>query len=182
INPLFVILLGCVVLKERLSLFQMIAVFSGACGLLFQLLSAHNLPVLALIMGFSFALYGLTRKFIHYDAITSVTLETFWSLPVSLVLFIYTDSDVPTPSEISPILYIMTAPVTIIPLVLFAVALNHTSLIVTGLAQYIEPSMQFLLAVFIFGEAIHYDELFCFSAVWFGLLLCIIENCYRHYH
>ncbi|EFH5467776.1 EamA family transporter RarD [Escherichia coli] len=182
INPLFVILLGCVVLKERLTLFQMIAVFSGACGLLFQLLSTHNLPVLALIMGFSFALYGLTRKFIHYDAITSITLETFWSLPVSLILFIYTGPDVPASYGIPPILYIMTAPVTIIPLVLFAFALNHTSLIVTGLAQYIEPSMQFLLAVFIFGEAIHYDELFCFSAVWFGLLLCIIENCYRHYH
>ncbi|EFO4178529.1 EamA family transporter RarD, partial [Escherichia coli] len=66
-----------------------------------------------------------------------VTLETFWSLPVSLILFIYTDPDVTTPSEIPCILYIMTAPVTVIPLVLFAVALNHTSLIVTGLAQYI---------------------------------------------
>ncbi|HDV3747023.1 TPA: EamA family transporter RarD, partial [Escherichia coli] len=181
INPLFVILLGYIFLKEKLSLFQMIAVFSGTSGLLFQLFSVRNLPILALIMGLSFALYGLIRKFIHYDAITSVTLETFWSLPVSLILFIYTDPDVTTPSEIPCILYIMTAPVTVIPLVLFAVALNHTSLIVTGLAQYIEPSMQFLIAVFIFGEVIHYDELFCFSAVWLGLLLCIIESCYRHY-
>ncbi len=181
INPLFVILLGCVVLKEKLSLFQMIAVLSGTCGLLFQLFSAHHLPMLALIMGFSFALYGLTRKFIHYDAITSVTLETFWSLPVSLVLFMYTVQDVSSSTEIPCILYVMTAPVTVIPLVLFAVALNHTSLIVTGLAQYIEPSMQFLIAVFIFGEVINYDELLCFSAVWFGLLLCVIENCYRHY-
>lgn len=181
INPLFVIFLGCVVLKEKLSLFQMIAVLSGTCGLLFQLFSAHNLPMLALIMGFSFALYGLTRKFIHYDAITSVTLETFWSLPVSLVLFMYTVQDVSPSTEIPCILYVMTAPVTVIPLVLFAVALNHTSLIVTGLAQYIEPSMQFLIAVFIFGEVINYDELLCFSAVWFGLLLCVIENCYRHY-
>ncbi|OWG40703.1 EamA family transporter RarD [Escherichia coli] len=137
INPLFVILLGYIFLKEKLSLFQMIAVFSGTSGLLFQLFSVRNLPILALIMGLSFALYGLIRKFIYYDAITSVTLETFWSLPVSLILFIYTDPDVTTPSEIPCILYIMTAPVTVIPLVLFAVALNHTSLIVTGLAQYI---------------------------------------------
>lgn len=97
IHPLFVILLGCVVLKEKLSLFQIIDVLSGTCGLLFQLFLAHNLPMLALIMGFSFALYGLTRKFIHYDVITSVTLETFWSLPVSLVLFMYTVQDVPPP-------------------------------------------------------------------------------------
>lgn len=78
INPLFVILLGYIFLKEKLSLFQMIAVFSGTSGLLFQLFSVRNLPILALIMGLSFALYGLIRKFIHYDAITSVTLETFW--------------------------------------------------------------------------------------------------------
>jgi RarD protein len=181
INPLFVISLGCIVLKEKLSLFQMIAVFSGMCGVTFQVISANSFPVLALIMGFSFALYSLVRKFIHYDAITSITLETFLALPVALVIYIYNEQDVTTSSDIPYLLYIMTAPVTVIPLVLFAFALNHTSLIVSGLAQYIEPSMQFLIAMFIFGEVIHYTEIFCFSAVWFGLLLCIFESLYHHY-
>ncbi|EEG4951405.1 EamA family transporter RarD, partial [Salmonella enterica] len=61
-------------------------------------------------------------------------------------------------------------------------ALNHTSLIVTGLAQYIEPSLQFIIAILIFKEVINYPELFCFSAVWFGLLLCILESLYYYHH
>ncbi|ENL7332661.1 EamA family transporter RarD [Escherichia albertii] len=181
INPLFVILLGSIILKEKISLCQIIAIFSGVCGLIFQLFSTNNIPVLALIMGGAFALYGLARKFIYYDAITSVTLETFLALPVALFILIYMNQSMSPPSDIPCILYIMTAPVTIIPLVLFAVALNHTSLIVTGLAQYIEPSIQFLTAVVILGETVNHVELFCFSAVWFGLLLCIIESFYRNY-
>ncbi|EAO9683512.1 EamA family transporter RarD [Salmonella enterica] len=180
INPLFVICLGCIFLKEKLSFFQIIAVLSGVCGLAYQIFSANSFPVLALVMGFSFALYGLARKFIHYDAITSITLETFWALPVALFIFIYTDSNILTSSDIPLLFYILTAPVTVIPLVLFAVALNHTSLIVTGLAQYIEPSLQFIIAILIFRESVNYPELFCFSAVWFGLLLCIIESLYYH--
>ncbi len=182
INPLFVICLGCVFLKEKLSLFQIIAVLSGVCGLAYQIFSAHSFPLLALVMGFSFALYGLARKFIRYDPITSITLETFWALPVALFIFIYTGSSATTSHDIPLFLYILTAPVTVIPLVLFAVALNNTSLIVTGLAQYIEPSLQFIIAILIFKEVINYPELFCFSAVWFGLLLCIFESLYYHYH
>ncbi len=152
------------------------------CGLAYQIYSANSFPVLALVMGFSFALYGLARKFIRYDAITSITLETFWALPVAIFIFIYTDSSITISSDIPLFLYILTAPVTVIPLVLFAVALNHTSLIVTGLAQYIEPSLQFIIAILIFREVINYPELLCFSAVWFGLLLCIFESLYYHYH
>ncbi len=112
---------------------------------------------------------------------TSITIETLWALPVSLLIFLFSDSG-PIISANTPFfLYVMTAPVTIIPLVLFAIALNHTSLIVTGLAQYIEPSLQFLLAIMIFGEHINYAELLCFCAVWFGLFLCISENLYSHY-
>lgn len=182
INPLFVICLGCVFLKEKLSLVQIMAVLSGVCGLAYQIFSLKSFPVLALVMGFSFALYGLVRKFIHYDAITSITLETLWALPVAFFIFMYTNQGMTTSPEIPRYLYIMTAPVTIIPLVLFAVALNKTSLIVTGLAQYIEPSLEFIIAIVIFREVIHYPELLCFSAIWFGLLLCIFESLYHHYH
>ncbi|EAV3181307.1 EamA family transporter RarD, partial [Salmonella enterica subsp. enterica serovar 4,[5],12:d:-] len=150
-------------------------------GLTFQIIMLRHFPALALTMGLSFALYGLARKFIHYDVMTSITIETLWALPVSLLIFLFSDTG-PIISANTPFfLYVMTAPVTIIPLVLFAIALNHTSLIVTGLAQYIEPSLQFLLAIMIFGEHINYAELLCFCAVWFGLFLCISENLYSHY-
>ncbi|HBI5524049.1 TPA: EamA family transporter, partial [Salmonella enterica subsp. enterica serovar Welikade] len=109
INLLFVICLGCTFLKEKLSFFQIIAVLSGVCGLAYQIFSANSFPVLALVMGFSFALYGLARKFVHYDAITSITLETFWALLVALFIFIYTDSNILTSSDIPLLFYILTA-------------------------------------------------------------------------
>lgn len=121
----------------------------------------RHFPALALTMGLSFALYGLARKFIHYDVMTSITIETLWALPVSLLIFLFSDTG-PIISANTPFfLYVMTAPVTIIPLVLFAIALNHTSLIVTGLAQYIEPSYSSTCHYDI-GEHINYAELLCF--------------------
>ena len=182
INPLFVISLGCIFLKEKLSLFQGAAVALGACGLAFQIISLHHLPVLPLIMGFSFALYGLVRKFIRYDVLTSITLETLWALPVVLVIFLATGSGSGFSANTPHLLYFLTAPVTVIPLILFAIALHKTSLVITGLAQYIEPSLQFVIAILIFKEQINYPELICFGAVWLGLLLCVSESFFAHRH
>lgn len=180
INPLIVIALGCLFLKEKLSAFQVAAVALGACGLTFQIISLRHLPVLPLMMGVSFALYGLVRKFIRYDALTSITLETLWAMPVALILFFATGSGSGFAANTPHLLYILTAPVTVIPLILFAIALNKTSLVVTGLAQYIEPSLQFIIAILIFREQIDYPELVCFSAVWLGLLLCVSESFVAH--
>lgn len=181
INPLFVISLGCIFLCERLSAFQKAAVFLGACGLAFQIFSLGHVPLLPLMMGFSFALYGLVRKFIRYDVLTSITLETLWALPVVAVIFYATGARAGLSPDAPHLLYILTAPVTVIPLILFAIALNKTSLVVTGLAQYIEPTLQFAIAIVIFGEQIDYPELICFGAVWLGLLLCVSESFVAHH-
>lgn len=182
INPLFVIALGCIFLKEKLSVYQSVAVMLGACGLIFQIISLHDVPVLPLIMGFSFALYGLVRKFIRYDVLTSITLETLWALPVVAIIFFATGAGSNFSTDIPHFLYFLTALVTVIPLLLFAVALNKTSLVITGLAQYIEPSLQFIIAILIFGEQINYPELICFGAIWLGLLICVSESFIRHGH
>ena len=180
INPLFVITLGCLFLRERLSAFQKAAVFLGACGLAFQILSLGHLPLLPLMMGFSFALYGLVRKFIRYDVLTSITLETLWALPVVAIIFGVSGAGSSFSPDVPHLLYILTAPVTVIPLILFAIALNKTSLVITGLAQYIEPTLQFVIAIVIFGEQINYPELICFGAVWLGLMLCVSESFVAH--
>lgn len=181
INPLFVIALGCIFLKEKLSVFQGLAVVLGTCGLVFQIISLHHLPVLPLVMGFSFALYGLVRKFIHYDVLTSITLETLWAIPVVLVIYFTTHTGSNVSKDTPQLLYFLTALVTVIPLLLFAIALTKTSLVITGLAQYIEPSLQFIIAILIFGEQINYPQLICFGAIWLGLLICVSESFVSHY-
>ncbi|ELX8379469.1 EamA family transporter RarD [Providencia vermicola] len=186
INPLFSILLGVVFLHERLVVAEKMAVlliFSGVC---FQILQYGELPLLALVMGSAFAVYGLIRKFIRFDVITSLFIEAIWLLPVAggitWWLSVNESSAVAAGDWQIKLLYMLAAPVTIIPLLFFTAAIKRTTLTVIGLAQYIEPTIQFLLAVFLFNELFDWVKGVSFSLIWLGLLCCIIALLHKRYN
>ncbi|WP_205438449.1 EamA family transporter RarD [Edwardsiella tarda] len=178
-NPLFAIALGVIFLHDRLTPFQRLAVLLAIIGLGYQIILLGRVPVLALVMGITFAFYGLVRKYIRYDIMTSLTLETLWMLPLAIGITFWLqlngESGLTGVSSTHYLLYILTAPVTYAPLLLFAAAIKRTSLTVVGLAQYVEPSLQFLLAVLLFGEPINVAKMVSFSLIWLGLALCIYE-------
>lgn len=178
INPLFSILLGVIFLKEKLNPAEKWAVTLICAGVGYQLWMYGELPVLAIMMGGAFAVYGLIRKFIRFDVITSLFMETLWLMPlaigVTLWLFITEKSALPSADNLTRFYYILTAPVTILPLLFFTAAVKRTTLTVIGLAQYIEPTIQFLLAVFLFHEAFDEVKGVSFSLIWLGLLCCIL--------
>ncbi|MBY5991015.1 EamA family transporter RarD [Ferrimonas balearica] len=179
INPLCAIALGVAFLGERLSRAQAAAVLLAAVGIGWQVLHYGELPWLSLVMGGFFALYGLIKKFIRFDSATTVTLEAALLAPVALVYFAYlvlTHQSVAGSGGFAGLLlYVGAAPVTLAPLILFSLALRYTSLSMVGLMQYIEPTLQFLLAVLVFGE--HFDEVkaVSFALIWTGLFLCSLE-------
>ncbi|EAS44234.1 EamA family transporter RarD [Photobacterium profundum] len=179
INPLFAIAFGVFFLKERLSSAQIAAVVLGIAGISYQVWSYGELPWIALIMGSFFALYGLSKKFIKYNALTSVTIESVILAPFAIAFMLWQylqGTSVALSSDIQTLLlYIGSAPVTLAPLIFFALAINRTSLTMVGLMQYIEPSLQFLLAVFLFGEIFDEVKLISFGFIWLGLLLCTLE-------
>lgn len=179
INPIFAIALGVFFLKERLSQAQKIAVVLAIAGIAYQVWHYGTLPWLALIMGSFFALYGLAKKHIRYDALTSVTLEAAILSPFALLFMAYGGLSGTSTALNSDwqtlLLYIGSAPVTLAPLIFFALAIQRTSLTMVGLMQYIEPSIQFLLAVFLFGEVFDQTKAISFSFIWLGLLLCSLE-------
>ena len=176
INPLFAIALAMFFLKERLTKAQVIAVI---LGIGYQVWQYGQLPWLSLIMGSFFAIYGLTKKYIKYDALTSVTIEAAILTPFALIYMIWLyfsgDSVALTSGTTTFLLYAGAAPVTVAPLIFFALALNRTSLTMVGLMQYIEPSLQFLLAVFLFGEIFDQTKAISFGLIWLGLIFCTIE-------
>lgn len=189
ITPLVSILLGTVLLKESFSLFQKIAVFFGIVGLSWQLLHYGQLPILAIMMGCTFAIYGFIKKFIKYDIITALFFETLWLIPLAIGITIYLSvagtSTLAQSDNLTRFYYMLSAPVTIIPLLTFAAAIKRTSLIVIGLAQYVEPTIQFMLAVFLFSEPVDSVKVVSFAFIWIGLGFCIYEtlhrfNLYRH--
>lgn len=190
INPIFAITLGVFFLKERLTKAQFAAVVLAIIGIGYQIWHYGELPWISLIMGSFFALYGLCKKYIKYDAMTSVTLEAAILSPIALLYLAITGlsgtSTVFNSDMTTILLYIGSAPVTLAPLIFFALAISRTSLTMIGLMQYIEPSLQFLLAIFLFGEIFDQTKAISFGFIWLGLLLCSLEaisNMYqRRYH
>ncbi|ABV87184.1 EamA family transporter RarD [Shewanella pealeana] len=183
INPLFAIGLGVLFLGDKLSAAQKMAVVLGTCGISYMVYSYGELPWLALSMGSFFALYGLCKKFIRFDSLTSVTVEALLLMPVAAVYLLWlwsSDQSVAISAALSGqtsvlLLYIGSAPVTLMPLVFFALAIRATSLSMIGLMQYIEPSLQFLLAVIVFNEVFDQVKAVSFALIWTGLLLCSLE-------
>ena len=183
INPLFAIGLGVMFLGDKLTAAQKAAVVLGSCGISYMVYSYGELPWLALSMGGFFALYGLCKKFIRFDSLTSVTLEAIWLIPFATVYLIWlwsSDQSVAISSALSGevsvlLLYIGTAPLTLLPLVFFALAIRATSLSMIGLMQYVEPSLHFLLAVLLFNEHLDHVKVVSFALIWTGLLLCSLE-------
>ena len=172
INPLCSIALGVLFMSDRLTRAQRIAVILAVLGVGYQIVMYGQVPVLALVMGGAFALYGLIRKFIAYDILTALTVETAWLFPAAVAVMIWMPLKADTATQIY---YMLSAPVTLIPLLLFAAAVKSTTLTVVGLAQYIEPSLQFLLAITVFGEAFDSVKAVSFSLIWLGLLCCMYE-------
>lgn len=179
INPLFAIAFGVFFLKDKLSHAQLMAVLLGIGGIGYQVYAYGELPWVALIMGSFFAVYGLIKKFIRYDSLTSVTMEAVWFIPIAVGyiswLAINHQSEAINGGVTSILLFIGSAPATLLPLIFFALAVNRTSLTNIGLMQYIEPSLQFAIAVILFGEMFDEVKLVSFSMIWLGLILCTLE-------
>ncbi|HBH7052244.1 TPA: EamA family transporter RarD [Morganella morganii] len=184
ITPLFSILLGVIFLHERLKPAEKTALIFVCAGVGYQLYQYGSLPKLALMMGSAFALYGFIRKFIRYDLTTSLLIESLWLLPVAIVLYFWLENSgagtFSTADTFTRICFILTAPVTLLPLLFFTAAVRSTTLTTIGLAQYLEPTIQFLLAVFLFNE--HFDAVkgVSFSLIWLGLLFCILSLIRHH--
>ena len=179
INPIFSIILGVLFFKDRLSLAQKIAVFLSICGISYQVGFYGELPWLSLIMGSAFALYGLIKKYILLDPLTATLIELICLIPIAVMAIIMgiinQQSALYLHDWDTLMWYIGAVPVTLIPLILFSMAVGRTSLTMIGLTQYIEPSLQFLLAILVFGELLAQVKLISFSCIWLGLVLCTLE-------
>ncbi|KXF80829.1 EamA family transporter RarD [Enterovibrio coralii] len=183
INPLLVIALGVIAFKEKLSLGQYAAVIFGALGLSYQIWQYGEVPVAAMLMAVFFAVYGWCKRYVKYDAISSLLVEAMVLLPFAAVYLSYkmaTGTSQAMSGDMSTmLLYIGSAPITLLPLFFFSEAVKHAKMSMVGLMQYIEPSLQFLLAVVVFGEAFDSVKTVSFGLIWLGLAITIIESLVR---
>lgn len=178
INPLFNILLGYFLLKEKLRSLQWFAVFLAAIGVSIQLVTYGEVPWIAFTLALSFGLYGFVHKKINVGSVPSLFIETVILLPIAIIFlsFLASQNTGPVLWSVNDWLLLMIAgPVTIIPLLLFTGAAKRINYSTLGFLQYISPSLLFLLALFLYNEPFSFTKLITFIFIWFALLLLTID-------
>jgi chloramphenicol-sensitive protein RarD len=180
INPLIYVVLGVLLLRERLRLWQWVAVASAAGGVLYLTFFYGSLPWIALVLAFSFGFYGLVKKLAPLPALDGLLLETaLLFLPAFFLLFYQEASGSGAfghSSLIVTFLLIFTGVATGLPLLWFAAAARRVPLTTIGVLQYIAPTMQFLLGDYLYHEPFTASRLIGFSLIWLALLIYTIEG------
>ncbi len=184
INPLVSIFLGVFVLGERLRVGQWLAIGLAAAGVLYLTLAYGALPWISLGLACTFGLYGLVKKMAPLGAAHGLALETGILLIPALAYLLYesqADRGAFLHSGMTvDLLMIGAGPVTTIPLLFFAAAARRIPLSMVGLFQYIAPTLQFLIGVFLFHEPLTRSRLIGFSMVWLALVLSALEGVAAH--
>ena len=181
INPLVNVALGFAVLHERPRPVQWVAVGLAAFGVIWLTLAAGRLPWVALVLAVSFGLYGLMRKTAALGAIEGLTLETLILAPLALgsLLWWSQDGSMTGQTAVDWAWLIGTGPVTAGSLLLFAAGARRIPLATLGVIQYVSPSIQFLLGVFLFREPMDATRLVAFGCIWGALAIYSMEGLWQ---
>ena len=180
INPLLSVLLGLIILREKLRPAQWIPIVLAFIGVAYLTITYGRPPWIALGLAFSFGFYGLAKKLAPLSSLFGLTLETgILFLPALLYLgireadgtaaFLHTGIT-------SDLLMIGAGIVTTIPLLMFASAAKQIPLTMIGVLQYLAPTIQFLIGVFVYKESFDRTQLIGFSIVWLALIIFWLEN------
>jgi chloramphenicol-sensitive protein RarD len=180
INPLLSVLLGVVFLRERLRLAQWVPVVIAAFGVVYLTFVYGRLPWIALSLAFTFGFYGFVKKLAPLGSLYGLTLETGIVFPLALVYLALVESNGAAAflhdDALTNVFLVGAGLVTTIPLLMFASAAKQIPLTIVGLLQYIAPTLQFLIGVFIYREPFDRAHLIGFAIVWVALIIFWVEN------
>jgi chloramphenicol-sensitive protein RarD len=185
INPLVNVLLGFVVLRERLRPGQWTAVAIAAAGVAWLTWQGGHPPWIGLTLALTFGTYGLLRKIAVLGALEGLSLETMLLFPFALGYLIYLSvagaNHFNTSGDTTEWLLVAAGPITAVPLLLFAAGARRIPLSVLGLLQYLGPSLQLLLGVWIYHEPFSAARLVGFAMIWSALAVYSAEGLWRAY-
>lgn len=183
ILPLVNVAMGYVFLHERPRRGQWLAVGVAAAGVLWLTVQTGRLPWIALVLALTFGFYGLLRKIAVLGALEGLTLETLMLAPLAmgaLGFWSWQGQGVLVQGDAGAIGWLMLAgPITAIPLLLFAAGARRIPLTTLGILQYISPTLQFALGVWLFGEALQTSRLLGFGLIWMALVVYSVEGWLR---
>ena len=184
INPLINVVLGVLVLRERLSPAQWIAVGFALAGVAWLTVQAGSPPWIALGLAFSFGLYGLVRKTVAVDAVAGLGVESLYLFLPGLAYVVWGEFGhgggfIDGYGWRDDLLLVLGGVVSAVPLIGFAYGVRRIPLSVVGLLQYVAPSLQLLIGVLVFKEAFDATRAVGFAAIWAGLVIFASDGLWR---
>ncbi len=183
LNPLVNVLLGVFLLKEKLTMMQKAAVALAGAGVAILAFGAGEAIWISLTLAASFAVYGFLRKVAPVESLEGLWIETLFLAPLAFgwVLWLSESGDSAfLDSRLTDLLLILGGALTAIPLLLFTAAAKRLRYSTLGFLQYVAPSMQFALAVLVFGETLTTAHIVCFAAIWAALAIFVGEGLRSH--
>ena len=180
-NPIVTVLLGVLVLREKLRPLQWVAVGVSAVAVLVLAIGYGSFPWIALSLAFSFGLYGLVKKQVgpKADAIGGLTIETLVLAPLAIIALVImqvtTGLTIGTISPLHTAVMLSVGVLTAIPLLLFAAAARRLPLVYLGLVQYLAPVLQLIIGVWLLHEAMPPERWLGFGIVWIALAILTID-------
>lgn len=182
INPIVTVLLGVLVLKERLRLAQWIAIGISALAVIVIVVGYGAFPWIALTLAASFGMYGLVKKQIgpQVDAVSGLTLESLWLAPIAgiqlVVVGATTGLTIGTLGLGHTTLLLLAGVITAVPLLLFAAGARRAPLSVIGLLQFVAPILQFITGAWILQEPMPLERWIGFALVWVALVILTVDS------
>lgn len=179
INPLVTVLLGVVVLGERLRRVQWVAIGIATLAVVVLTVDYGHPPWIAFLLAASFGTYGLAKKKADVEAVESLTFETLVLTPVALgyLVWLWAQGSASFGSDgvVHSALLVSTGLVTAVPLICFGAAAIRVSMTTIGLLQYLAPTLQFVLGLVVFHEGLSTEKWVGFALVWLALALFTTE-------
>ncbi len=186
INPLLNVALGVIFLHERLRRMQWMALSLALAGVLYLALNYGQFPWIALTLAGSFGLYGFIRKTAALGAVNGLTIEISVLIIPAVLMLVYTNNMAPLALlSAEPEMHAwvaLTGIITVFPLIIFAYGARKIPYSTLGFIQYIAPTLQFMLGVFVYHEVFSTDKLIGFGFIWLALIVYSTENIYFHKH
>jgi chloramphenicol-sensitive protein RarD len=175
INPLVSILLGMIVLKEKLAAIQYASFVLAAIGVLIISISYGQFPMIAIFLALSFGLYGLAKKLINVDSTVGLTLETLTVTPIAAIymcfLFYHGSNSFLSAGAGTDLLLVGAGVVTAIPLLYFAKGAQKIPMSLLGFLQYIAPTLMLIIGIFVYHEHFTKLQFLSFICIWFSLTI-----------
>ncbi len=181
INPLLSVLLGVLVLGERLGKLQWLAVGLAAVGVAWLTWQSGRPPWIAIGLSITFGLYGLLRKLVAVDAVTGLGVESLFMVLPALGYVLWAEAGhgggfLSGWGWGNDVLLVLAGVVSAVPLIAFAYGVRRIPLSVVGLLQYIGPTLQFLIGVLILREPFNANQLVGFCFIWSGLVVFAVAG------